>query len=174
MAVIRRERPEDEPAVRAVQVLAFRRPDAPDDDPPEAHLLDGLRTCDGWIPALSLVALVEDDVVGHVVCTRGLLLPDTPVLGLGPIGVRPDHQGNGIGSALVHAVLGAADALDEPLVALLGSPGYYGRFGFVASTRMGIDAPEEVWGDDFQARPLSAYESSLRGRFRYAPPFEEL
>jgi putative acetyltransferase len=30
----------------------------------------------------------------------------------------------------MHAVLGAADALDEPLVVLLGHPDYYPRFGF--------------------------------------------
>lgn len=45
---------------------------------------------------------------------------------LGPLGVAPSHQAAGIGSALVHAVLGAADALDEALVALLGAPAYYG------------------------------------------------
>lgn len=39
-------------------------------------------------------------------------------------------QGRGIGSALMHAVLGAADALNEPFVALLGHADYYARFGF--------------------------------------------
>ena len=34
----------------------------------------------------------------------------------------------------MHAVLGAADALGEPLAALLGDPGYYRRFGFELST----------------------------------------
>jgi putative acetyltransferase len=175
VTVVRREQPLDEPTVRAIQVAAFRRPDAaPGEEPPEAALLDGLRTSDGWIPALSLVAVVDEEVVGHVVCTRGLVLPDAPVLGLGPIGVRPDLQGRGIGSALVHAVLGAAGALDETLVALLGSPGYYARFGFVPSTSLGIDPPEESWGDHFQARPLAAYDASVRGTFRYAEPFEHV
>ena len=43
----------------------------------------------------------------------------------GPLSVRPDRQRRGVGSALMHAVLGAADALGEPLVALLGSTAYY-------------------------------------------------
>jgi hypothetical protein len=42
------------------------------------------------------------------------------VLALGPL-----SQGCGVGLALVHAVLGAADALDESLVAFLGDPRYY-------------------------------------------------
>lgn len=41
-------------------------------------------------------------------------------LGLGPLAVRPDQQGQGVGQALMHAVLGAADALGKPFVALLG------------------------------------------------------
>jgi predicted N-acetyltransferase YhbS len=41
-----------------------------------------------------------------------------PALGLGPIGVVPGHQNRAVGHALMHAVLGAADALDEHLVAL--------------------------------------------------------
>ena len=120
------------------------------------------------------MADVDGEVVGHVVCTRGLLLPATAALGLGPIGVRPDLQGRGIGSALVHAVLGAADALDEAVVALLGSPGYHACFGFVASTSLGIDPPEADSGDHFQARPLAAYDASVRGTFRYAEPFEHV
>jgi putative acetyltransferase len=55
------------------------------------------------------------------------------VIALGPLAVRPDRQQNGVGSALMHAVLGAADALGEPLAALLSNPAYYQRFGFELS-----------------------------------------
>lgn len=79
-----------------------------------------------------------------------------------------------MGSALVHTVLGAADALDEPLVALLGHRGYYPRFGFRPAADLGIDAPDPTWGDHFQARALTAHDPSLRGRFAYAPPFDDL
>ena len=78
-----------------------------------------------------------------------------PVAGLkGPIGVLPAHQGHGVGTAPLHAVLAAADALEVPLVALLGSRDYYSRFGFVPAARLGIDAPDQEWGDAFQARAL--------------------
>jgi putative acetyltransferase len=73
----------------------------------------------------------------------------------------------------MHAVLGAADALDEPLVGLLGDPAYYGRFGFVPAQSIGVAAPDSSWGDSFQVRTLARYEGQT-GRFRYAEPFTRL
>jgi putative acetyltransferase len=73
----------------------------------------------------------------------------------------------------MHAVLGAADALGEPVVVLLGHTDYYPRFGFEPA-RLGIEAPDPAWGTHFQARPLSTYDPSVRGPFAYARPFAEL
>jgi putative acetyltransferase len=157
---------------RAVQAAAFRT-QAAHDEPVEARLLDELRNCDGWLPSLSIVAAIDGAVVGHVVTTRGFI-GDVPVLGLGPIGVLPSYQRQGVGLALIHATIGAAEALDEPLIALLGSPDYYTRFGFVTSTTIGVTAPEPAWGKAFQVRALTAYRSDIQGRFRYAPPFDTM
>lgn len=174
--IVRQERVGDVEAVSAIHRAAFPPPvEDPAADPIEVGLLAALRADDGWLPALSLVAAdaeAPDDVVGHVVCTRAWV-EDVPVLGLGPIAVRPDRQGAGIGSALMHAVLGAAEALDAPLVGLLGAPGYYRRFGFVPSTDVGIVAPDPAWGGHFQVRPLGGVAQPT-GRFRYATPFDEL
>jgi putative acetyltransferase len=95
------------------------------------------------------------------------------VVGLGPLGVRPEQQGRGVGQALVHAVVAAADALDLPLAVLLGSPGYYRRFGFVPGSELGVQAPDPAWGEHFQARPLGTYRGE-RGPFAYAAPFADL
>ena len=92
--------------------------------------------------------------------------------GIGPLAVRPDRQQNGVGSALMHAVLGAADALGEPLVALLGDPAYYSRFGFLAAAGYQITAPRPQWQPRFQVRVLSGYQPGLRGIFTYPPPFD--
>jgi len=170
--LIRRETPDDVPAVDRVTTAAFGEgPQAP--VPVETMLLTRLRRDRGWLPALSLVADADGAVVGHVVCTRGYV-GDAPALGLGPISVRPDRQRRGVGHALMHAVLGAADATDEALVALLGDPAFYGRFGFVAASDLGVVAPDPSWGRYFQARVLSASLPGLRGTFRYAAPFAEL
>lgn len=97
-----------------------------------------------------------------------------PALGLGPIGVLPGEQGVGVGSALMHAVLGAADSAGEPLVALLGNPGFYRRFGFAASRVFGIEAPDPGWGEFFQVRPLTTFSPAHAGTFVYARPFRDL
>jgi putative acetyltransferase len=170
--LIRRETPADVPAVREVVAAAFARPG--EGEPVEAGLLDALRADPGWLPALSLVAESGGEVVGHLVGTRGDV-GGLPAVGLGPVAVRPDAQGRRTGSALMHAVLGAADALGEPLVALLGSPDFYGRFGFRPAAEAGVEAPDPAWGAYFQVRTLSAYDpATARGPFTYASPFSAL
>lgn len=167
---IRREHRNDWAASRDIQVNAFRKDD---NEPIEARLLDDLRACDGWMPELSWVAEIDDVVVGHALCTRGHV-GDVSCVGLGPIGVAPHLQKSGVGSSLVHALVGASDAMGEPLIALLGDPGYYSRFGFVASTEFGVEPPEAAWGAYFQVKPLTAWSDSIRGQFQYSQPFIDL
>lgn len=169
--LIRREGPGDEAAIHAVVSAAFARSGT---TPAEATLVDELRASPAWLPGLSLVALDRDGaVVGHVVATRGHV-GTAPVLGLGPLGVHPDHQRRGVGTALMHAVLGAADARNEPLVALLGDPAYYRRFGFRLSLDHHITPPTAEWRPHFQVRLLAAYDPLLRGTFTYAEPFDRV
>jgi putative acetyltransferase len=164
--LIRRERPADAPAIAEVHAAAFQ-------GDVEKNLVVALRASDAWLPPLSLVAEDDGRVVGHVVCTRAHVAT-TPTLGLGPLGVLPSHQKHGVGGALMHAVLAAADALDEPVVVLLGHTDYYPRFGFEPATHYGIEPPVPEWGAHFQARPLSTYDSAIRGPFAYAQPFNDL
>ncbi|WP_328398562.1 GNAT family N-acetyltransferase [Nocardia sp. NBC_00416] len=180
--LIRRERATDADAVAAVHRSAFAPHYAPGgraagtalvDTPPEVALLARLRTDPGWIPTLSMVAVADETVIGHVCVTRAVVGP-FPVLALGPIGVLAERQRGGTGSALMHAVVGAADALDEPLIGLLGSLDYYPRFGFQPGERLGIVPDRPDWASHFQIRPLTAYDSQILGEFRYAAPFYEL
>ncbi|MGH3839246.1 MAG: GNAT family N-acetyltransferase [Pseudonocardiaceae bacterium] len=167
--LLRRERRVDQPAVRAVHSAAF----GDGADAAEARLVDDLRADGDVIAALSLVAVLDGDVVGHVICSRASIA-DRPSIGLGPLGVIPAYQRRGVGQALMHAVLAAADALDEPAVALLGEPAYYSRFGFVAGATLGVLPPVPEWDQYFQVRPLNAWDDSLQGTFRYARAFDRL
>jgi putative acetyltransferase len=165
--LIRRETPADVDPIRAVHRAAFP-------EPVEAGLVDALRADVGWLPALSLVA-EDSGVVGHVVCTRawvGTGADRAPALGLGPLGVLPERQGTGVGSALMHAVIAAAEALDESVVVLLGHLDYYPRFGFRPAVEVGITPPDPAWGNHFQARVLSP--AAPAGAFEYAAPFQAL
>ncbi len=162
---VRREEAGDRAAVERVHRAAFGRA-------AEAELDRRLHDGPWWLPALSLVATdASGAVVGHVIATRAWVA-GAAALGVGPLGVLPDRQRAGVGSALVHALLGAAQALEEPLVALLGDPGYYARFGFGPAARLGVIAPDPAWGAAFQALRLA--DGAPRGRFRYAEPFDRL
>lgn len=175
---IRREQATDVAPIGDVVAAAFRQvahsapPVDASGDPGEVALVARLRADPAWIPELSLVAVEDERVVGHVVCSRGHL-DDRPALGMGPVSVLLRRQRHGIGSALMHAVLGAAEARGETLVALLGDPAYYTRFGFVPASSLRVTAPDPAWGDFFQARPLTGYDGR-GGTFRYAAPFDRL
>jgi len=125
------------------------------------------------IPELSLVAVEDGDLVGHMICSRGDI-DGKPSIGLGPVSVRPDRQRSGVGSALMHGVLGAAQALGEPVMLLLGDPAYYSRFGFGPASDLGVLSPDPQWGDFFQARALGPATDVPTGTFRYAEPFDRL
>lgn len=169
--IIRRELPGDEKEITRVHADAFAV-EYPDSAPVEPGLVTALRASDAWIPALSLVAVCDGQVVGHVCCTRSTLGERrSPVLGLGPLSVVEELKRSGVGSALMHAVIGTADALDEPLIVLLGHPGYYPRFGFRPAAELGIRPEVAEWEPAFQARTLTAYRPELTGLFAYPAAF---
>lgn len=167
--IIRREMPDDRTAIHDAHVAAFRRGGS--GIVAEARLVDELRT-DGDA-VLSFVAVREDRIVGHVVCSRGHV-DGRPALGLGPIGVLPDHQRRGVGHALMHGVLAAADGLSEPCVVLLGDPEFYARFGFELAGPLGVLPEQPGWSEHLQIRRLTAWASGTRGTFHYAPAFGRL
>jgi putative acetyltransferase len=172
--LIRRETPADIETIDEIHRQAFAAVAPPGAEPIEVGLVRALRADSGWIPALSLIAeSPTGEVIGHVVCTLGQV-PGGTAVGLGPIGVLPQHQGARVGEGLMHAVLGAADALEFAVVVLLGHLDYYPLFGFVPAASIGIEASDPSWGDHFQARQLSTWTSAVSGTFRYAAPFDDL
>ena len=103
--IVRKQQPDDYEAIRHVYAEAFRhprfrRPQDPGSVPPEVGLFEALWEAGDAIPELSFTALTDGGVVGHVTASRATVSTD-PVVAVGPIGVLPDHQGTGIGSALM-------------------------------------------------------------------------
>lgn len=139
-------------------------------EPAEVAVLRGLFDAEEYLPDLSVVAVLAGEVVGHVISTRGWV-GDHELLGLGPLAVTPRLQRHGVGSALVQESIARANAAGERGIALLGSPEYYPRFGFVPAANFGVLAPDEAWGDYFQLLPLALWPGGVHGTFRYAEPF---
>jgi putative acetyltransferase len=167
----RPEAPGEAERVRDVVEAAFG-------EPVVGELVDTLRRSPDWIDGLSLVAVAGDRIVGHILFTAALL--DAParlvrVLVLSPVSVAPDHQGRGIGSALIRHGLEVIATRPEPLLFLEGSPAYYRRFGFEAGGELGFRRPSlRIPEPAFQVIRLRGYEPSMTGTLVYPRAFWDL
>ncbi|TNB73660.1 GNAT family N-acetyltransferase [Arthrobacter sp. BB-1] len=172
--VLRGETPSDRDAILALTADAFAVSPVTglpvEGEPVEVRVLRGLFESEEYLPEFSVVAVQDGEVVGHVISTRGWV-GEHPLLGLGPLAVTPRLQRHGIGSALMKETIGRANAAGESGIALLGSPAYYSRFGFVPASSLGVLPPEESWGGHFQLLPLALWPGGIHGTFRYAAPF---
>jgi putative acetyltransferase len=167
--IIQPERPEDANAIGEVVRRAFEHQPGVDD------MVAAIRRSPRYRPGLAFVARCEHGVVGFVMLSGTDLVDQSghrrEVLTLTPLAVTPDHQRQGIGSALVRAAVDAAERLGEPLVVLEGSPRYYGRFGFRFAGDHGITIDLPAWAppEAAQVLLLPAHDPRLRGHVDYPP-----
>jgi putative acetyltransferase len=116
------------------------------------------------------VAVVDQQVVGHVGVSHCWIdarreLVDACVLS--PLSTSPDHEGRGIGSALVVAAIRAVRELGRPALFLEGSPVFYGARGFEPASAYAIEPPTpRVPPPAFQVAPF-ALEDWMTGRVVY-------
>jgi putative acetyltransferase len=160
--IIRTEEAADIPAIFAVNRACF-----PTDG--EAKLVDALRAA-GRL-SISLVAVVDDEVVGHVAFSPVTTEGGETGLGLGPLAVLEVHRCQGIGAHLVRAGLLGCKTADYGWAVVLGDPAYYSRFGFQVAREFGL-SDEFGGGDHFQAIELIPGQlPNGAGLVRYAREF---
>jgi putative acetyltransferase len=124
---VRPESESDHDAIRHVNVAAFK--DHPFSQQTEHLIVDALRAADAL--TLSLVAELDGEVVGHIAFSPARIGDaSSNWYLLGPVAVHPDHQGRGIGRALIECGLSSLRALGGRGCVLVGDPALYGRFGF--------------------------------------------
>jgi putative acetyltransferase len=169
--LIREEQPGDYDEVASVHAAAFGS-----HGPVVVRLVADLRRSLAGEPGLSLVATADDgSVAGHVLFTRNLLdaprrLVDVQVLS--PLGVLPERQRRGVGSALTRRGLDLLAERGIPLVFLEGSPEYYARFGFTPGHRHDFHRPSlRIPETAFQVLALQAYEPWMTGTLVYRQEF---
>ncbi|MED5387843.1 MAG: N-acetyltransferase [Pseudomonadota bacterium] len=127
---IRAETPEDVGAIHAVVEAAFANVSYSDQR--EAQIVWQLREADAL--AVSLVADRHGELLGHVAASPVQLSDGSDHwFGIGPVSVLPDWQGQGIGTALMEAVIATLREQGAAGCVLLGDPSWYLRFGFVAT-----------------------------------------
>lgn len=100
---------------------------------------------------------------------------DLKLMGLAPMAVSPDHQKQGVGSALVHAGLEKCGQMGFVGVVVLGYPEYYPRFGFSPASRFGMDSEYDVPEDVFMVLELEPDAlHGKTGRVKYHAVFNSV
>ncbi|MBN4005189.1 N-acetyltransferase [Nostoc sp. LPT] len=166
---IRCETLSDYTAIAEVNTLAFGQEN-------EAQLVEKIRYSDRYISELSLIAEVENVVVGHILFSYIDLVGEETlqVLGLAPLAVHPQFQRQGIGSALIKAGLEIAEVKKEAIVIVLGHPQFYTRFGFKTAVVYEIESPFPVPEEFFIVKALQSYQKQYKGKVVYPDTFNEV
>ena len=166
MLSIRPEKPGEHETVRAINRRAFGGED-------EARLVDNLRGA--GLVRLSLVAVRDDEMVGHILFSELLIETEEgtlDALALAPVAVVPEHHRKGIGSELVGRGLEACRAAGHRIVIVLGHPDFYPRFGFSPDLAKNLSAPFS--GDAFMAAELvPGALDGVAGTVKYPAAFDE-
>lgn len=131
----------------------------------EHLIVHKIRKVPAFIKELSFVACDSDRIVGNIIYSKAKVInndnKEFEVLCMGPIGVLPSYQGQGIGSMLMNDSIKKAKQLGYRAVIIFGNPKYYHRFGFKNAKEYGIQTSS---GENFEAfMALELYDGGLDG-----------
>lgn len=166
--LIRKEEVEDYDVVYSVIQQAFM--DAEHTDGHEQDLVNALRKGNSFIPELSLVAEVNEKIVGHIMFTKAST-GDTIVLALAPLSVLPEYQRKGIGTALIKEGHRIAMELGYGYSIVLGSEKYYPKAGYLPADTFGINSPFDVPRENFMVCKINQNAPIVQGVVEYAKEF---
>jgi len=167
---IRLEEPKDYKNVEYLTREAFWNVYKPGCD--EHLLVHKIRKVPAFVTELSFVACDDDNIVGNIIYSKAKITNDAnqefEVLCMGPIGVLPSYQRQGIGSGLMNHSIDKAKQLGHKAVVIFGNPDYYHRFGFRNAAAYGI---QTSWGANFEE--FMAMELGDRGLHGISGKFYE-
>lgn len=149
--IIRPEEKQDFNEIYTVVKAAFATAEHSDGN--EQDLVIALRTGNNYIQKLSLVAKIDNQLVGYIMFTTAKVGNDT-VLVLAPLAILPAFQKQGIGSALINKGHQIAKELGYEYCLVLGSEHYYPRFGYLPAEQFGIKVPKGIPSINFMAKKL--------------------
>ena len=168
MLIIRQENKNDYEEVYNVIKTAFETAEHSDGN--EQDLVVALRKSDNFIPELSLVAVMDNKIVGYILFTK-IKIGKQEELALAPLGVLPEYQKQGIGRTLIQEGNKKAKELGYHYSVVLGSDKYYPKIGYVSAKEYGIVAPFDVPDENFMAIKLNDTDIEIKGIVQYAKEF---
>ncbi len=125
------------------------------------HLVaHNLRKSPGFIKELDFVIERNGEIVASIMYSYVELQMDNgeriDLVGFGPLSVRPDCQGEGLGKNLIFHSLKKVEQLGFEAVFITGNSRYYHRFGFESASKYGIYLDKNRDGEFtfFMVKPL--------------------
>lgn len=144
---IRESRDDERADIKAVHLDAF----GAEEGPSVSQLAVELLVDQTAEPVVSLVAELDDQIVGHVIFSGVTVAghEGVQISILCPLAVLSRCHGRRIGQALVERGLHILRERGSEIVLVYGDPGYYGRFGFRAGHQLQppftLEHPPEAW-----------------------------
>ena len=159
---VREEQQTDYDAVFELIEKAFEKSTLSDHR--EQFLVQRLRKSIAFVPELSMVAEIENKIVGHILLTKLKIKnrqDEFDSLALAPVSVLPEYQGKGIGGMLIQEAHKRASQLGHKSIVLLGHERYYPKFGYKQADNFGIELPFDVPKENCMVIELT--ENGLKG-----------
>lgn len=148
---IRKEQKEDYEEITKLVKNSFSSAEHTDGD--EHNLVQRLRTSNDYIPEITLVAVVDNKIVGYIMFSH-ILIGSSRAIALAPLAVLPEYQRQGIGKSLIKEAHKIASQSGFEVSVVLGSPYYYSKFGYEPAIRYNIYAPFDVPDEYFMIAKL--------------------
>ena len=141
-------------------------------------LVEEIRDSQYYIPELSFVAELDDEVVGHFLFSRFPLSParegghngstDSGIVMLAQVSVHADHFRHGIGSAMLTMGIEKVKKLGYKGITVEGNFNFYNKVGFRTSSEYGIYPTSGYPMTEPRCMMCQeTYEGSLRGIHGY-------
>lgn len=137
--IIRPEEKQDFNEIYTVVKAAFATAEHSDGN--EQDLVIALRTGNNYIQKLSLVAKIDNQLVGYIMFTTAKVGNDTVLV------LAPEY------------------------CLVLGSEHYYSRFGYLPAEQFGIKVPKGIPSINFMAKKLIFRAGKISGEVKYAKEF---
>jgi len=131
-----------------------------------ADLVEGLLGDPSAKPILSLIALKDNQAIGHILFTKAQIIDSNHSISaviLAPLAVTPAAQSQGVGGQLINEGLKHLSESGVDLVFVLGHPEYYPRHGFKTAAILGFDAPYPIPEEHADAWMVQELRSGVIG-----------
>jgi len=162
---IRKSTEADRGDIEKIHTKAFGEKKGPE----IAELVNGLFDDKTAMPLLSLVAVENDQLIGHILYTKSVLTGNDKPISirlLAPLAVLPDAQSKGVGSKLIKEGISQLRDAGVELVFVLGHPEYYPRCGFTTAGVLGFEAPYPIPEEHADAWMVQALEDGVIGHVK--------